>query len=194
MLPSNLWLTLVSMRIYSSLNFIIKPFEPHMVVSKVHISSKPIAKIGAICIIAFLLVSVVYLLLFYKSSMPFRDGEEIASIIISEAERNGGIVHLSILSNKVCVVPDGNGPESYSSSIFFPGSEIAYVETDQSEGYWFIYTEDGGKVFIYGIPQTVLKWGSIFEEPETPLSQGKMCPEVAVLSVKESMPEILRFE
>lgn len=70
---------------------------------------------------------------------------------------------------------------------------VAYTETDRSEGVWFVYIQHNDQVDIYGIPQRVLRWGSILEEPSTPLDQGEMCPQQIVITDAGDTPSVVRF-
>lgn len=53
-----------------------------------------------------------YLLDYLPYDRPFRNGKEIAGLLIAEARKDNGIASLSISSEKVCVQPDGTGPYS----------------------------------------------------------------------------------
>ena len=57
-----------------------------------------------ICVFAYLISD------YLPSDRPFRNGKEIADLLIADARKHNGIPSLSIISEKVCVQPDGEGP------------------------------------------------------------------------------------
>jgi hypothetical protein len=133
-----------------------------------------------------------YLFDYLPAGRPFRNGKEIAGLLIAEARKDNCIASLSIISENVCVQPDGTGPYS-NVDRFFLKVPVAYTETDRSEGVWFVYIQHNDQVYIYGIPQRVLRWGSILEEPSTPLDQGEMCPQQIVITDAGDTPSVVRF-
>ena len=112
--------------------------------------------------------------------------------MIADARKANGMASLSTISEKVCVQPDGEGPRSNVDK-FFLRTPAAYTETDASEGVWFVYIQHQDQVYIYGIPQRVLRWGSILEEPSTPFGQTEMCPQQVVITDAGDTPSVVRF-
>ncbi|MGN7772184.1 hypothetical protein [Phyllobacterium sp. 22552] len=125
-------------------------------------------------------------------NFPYQSGDEIAEILINDAKRNGGIASLSSIADKVCVSADGVGPNRNIDK-FFRDIPVKYIETDASEGVWFIYIQHNNSVIIYGVSQTVLKWGSIMEDPPTPYNQNELCPQSVQISDWHGRPSITRF-
>jgi hypothetical protein len=85
-------------------------------------------------------------------------GSDIARELIEIAKKNQGVVSLEFLGGKVCVAPPG-GMAKPAAKRLFSGSEVVFLESDESEGIWFLMVEsEPQKVKIYSIDQSLLHW------------------------------------
>jgi hypothetical protein len=88
-----------------------------------------------------------------------KNGDELARMMIAQAEADGGRVDMHRFGDGACFVAEGLSA-LYVARRQFPGYPVAYREGDPGNGLWFILLADHGKanVRIYAIKQGVLRW------------------------------------
>ena len=86
------------------------------------------------------------------------NGDELARMMIAQAETGGGRVDMHRFGDGACFVAEGLSA-AYVARRQFPGYPVAYREADPGNGLWFILLADHGKanVRIYAIKQGVLR-------------------------------------
>lgn len=99
------------------------------------------------------------LIVWFKIDEALR--RDVAAEIVAHAEKNGGVVEMTIFGDRVCVLPEGViSTRSYAEDLF-PGREVTYIQTDESNGYWYvIFPQIGSEagVEIYGISLSDIHW------------------------------------
>ena len=88
-----------------------------------------------------------------------QNGDELARMMITQAESGGGRVDMHRFGDGACFVAEGLSA-AYVARRQFPGYPVVYREADPGNGLWFILLADHGKanVRIYAIKQGVLRW------------------------------------
>jgi hypothetical protein len=83
-----------------------------------------------------------------------QNGDELARMMITQAESGGGRVDMHRFGDAACFVAEGLSAV-YLAHRQFPGYTIAYKEADPGNGLWFVLLADHGKgsVRIYAIRQ-----------------------------------------
>ena len=105
------------------------------------------------------------------------NGDELARMMIAQAETGGGRVDMHRFGDGACFVAEGLSA-AYVARRQFPGYPVAYREADPGNGLWFILLADHGKanVRIYAIKQGVLRW----EVPENArVGDAMVCSDTA---------------
>jgi hypothetical protein len=89
-----------------------------------------------------------------------RSGREIARYLIEYADAHNGAVTLADLPVVYCMAPEGGVSPASAAVFLFPGKELSYVESEDSEGIWFIIASDktDNKVRVFAISQNELRW------------------------------------
>ena len=88
-----------------------------------------------------------------------KDGDELARMMIAQAESDGGRVDMHRFADSSCFVAEGLSA-IYVARRQFPGYTVAYREADPGNGLWFVLLADHSKatVRLYAIRQSVLPW------------------------------------
>ena len=88
-----------------------------------------------------------------------KNGDELARMMIAQAESNGGHVDMRRFGDAACFVPEGLSAP-FVAHRRFPGYTVAYKESDGASGLWFILLADNGagSVRLYAVRQSVLPW------------------------------------
>ncbi len=88
-----------------------------------------------------------------------KDGDELARMMIAQAESDGGRVDMHRFADSSCFVAEGLSA-IYVARRQFPGYTVAYREADPANGLWFVLLADNGKgsVRLYAVRQSVLSW------------------------------------
>jgi hypothetical protein len=108
------------------------------------------------------------------------NGDELARMMIKQAEAGGGRVDMHRFGDGACFVAEGLSA-AYVARRQFPGYPVAYREGDPGNGLWFILLADHGKanVRIYAIKQGVLRW----DLPENArVGDAMVCSDTADIS------------
>ena len=108
------------------------------------------------------------------------NGDELARMMIKQAESGGGRVDMHRFGDGACFVAEGLST-AYVARRQFPGYPVAYREDDPRNGLWFILLADHGKanVRIYAIKQGVLRW----DVPENArVGDAMVCSDTADIS------------
>jgi hypothetical protein len=109
-----------------------------------------------------------------------KNGDELARMMIAQAEADGGRVDMHRFGDGACFVAEGLSA-LYVARRQFPGYPVAYREGDPGNGLWFILLADHGKanVRIYAIKQDVLRW----DLPENArVGDAMVCSDTADIS------------
>jgi len=109
-----------------------------------------------------------------------KNGDELARMMITQAESNGGHVDMHRFGDAACFVAEGLSAP-FVARRQFPGYPVAYREADPGNGLWFILLADHGKanVRIYAIKQGVLSW----DLPENArVGDAMVCSDAADIS------------
>jgi hypothetical protein len=98
-------------------------------------------------------------LAFADAARPFKTGEELARVLVSDANLHYGDLDLSKYAHKTCFIPEGAiYPPAYVSRLL-PGFEVVFLETTQTDGYWFLVLGSEKKMaWIFAIRQSALRW------------------------------------
>jgi hypothetical protein len=113
------------------------------------------------------------------------NGDELARLMIKQAEADGGRVDMHRFGDGACFVAEGLSA-AYVARRQFPGYPVAYREGDPGNGLWFILLADHGKanVRIYAIKQGVLRW----DLPENARVRDAMvCSDAADISTSAAV-------
>jgi len=88
-----------------------------------------------------------------------KDGDELARMMIAQAESDGGRVDMHRFADSSCFVAEGLSA-IYVARRQFPGYTVAYREADPGNGLWFVLLADNskGSVRLYAVRQSVLSW------------------------------------
>jgi hypothetical protein len=88
-----------------------------------------------------------------------KNGDELARMMITQAESNGGHVDMHRFGDAACFVAEGLSAP-FVAHRRFPGYTIAYKESDGGNGLWFVLLADHatGSVRLYAVRQSVLPW------------------------------------
>ena len=86
-----------------------------------------------------------------------KNGDELARMMIAQAEADGGRVDMHRFGDGACFVAEGLSA-LYVARRQFPGYPVAYREGDPGNGLWFILLADHskGSVRLYAVRQSVL--------------------------------------
>ena len=121
-----------------------------------------------------------------------QNGDELARMMITQAESAGGRVDMHRFGDAACFVAEGLSAV-YLAHRQFPGYTIAYKEADPGNGLWFVLLADHGKgsVRIYAIRQGVLPWNV----PEnTRVADAKVCTDTVEISTSSAIGPGLFFK
>jgi hypothetical protein len=113
------------------------------------------------------------------------NGDELARMMIKQAEAGGGRVDMHRFGDGACFVAEGLSA-AYVARRQFPGYPVAYREADPGNGLWFILLADHGKanVRIYAIKQGVLRW----DVPENArVGDAMVCSDTADISTSAAV-------
>jgi hypothetical protein len=113
------------------------------------------------------------------------NGDELARLMIKQAEGDGGRVDMHRFGDGACFVAEGLSA-AYVARRQFPGYPVAYREGDPGNGLWFILLADHGKanVRIYAIKQGVLRW----DLPENArVGDAMVCSDAADISTSAAV-------
>jgi len=113
------------------------------------------------------------------------NGDELARMMIAQAETGGGRVDMHRFGDGACFVAEGLSA-AYVARRQFPGYPVAYREADPGNGLWFILLADHGKanVRIYAIKQGVLRW----DVPENArVGDAMVCSDTADISTSAAV-------
>ena len=113
------------------------------------------------------------------------NGDELARMMIKQAEADGGRVDMHRFGDGACFVAEGLSA-AYVARRQFPGYPVAYREADPGNGLWFILLADHGKanVRIYAIKQGVLRW----DVPENArVGDAMVCSDTADISTSAAV-------
>jgi hypothetical protein len=88
-----------------------------------------------------------------------KNGDELARMMIAQAEADGGRVDMHRFGDGACFVAEGLSA-LYVAHRQFPAYTIAYKEADPSSGLWFVLLADHskGSIRLYAVRQSVLPW------------------------------------
>jgi hypothetical protein len=126
------------------------------------------------------------MLMFAEMGRPFKSGEELARRVIADARGKDGVVDLSKYAAKTCFVPEGAiYPPSHAARLL-PGFEIVFLETTQTDGYWFfLLGSEDQKAWIFAVRQSTLRW----KVPESASAIDlARCVSVIHISTKDQVP------
>lgn len=143
-----------------------------------------------------LILSIAVFYPYQSQELPFRDGKQIADILIEAARKNEGVAPLSIVAEKVCVDPGAvGGPGLWKIERYFPGMTLAYKEQDNSEGYWYVFFARNNAVFVYGISESDLRWlnHASPEYIEDPPFEIPPCPTEVLIDYATKLPRVKFF-
>jgi hypothetical protein len=121
-----------------------------------------------------------------------QNGDELARMMITQAESAGGRVDMHRFGDAACFVAEGLSAV-YLAHRQFPGYTIAYKEADPGNGLWFVLLADHGKgsVRIFAIRQGVLPWNV----PEnTRVADAKVCTDKVEISTSSATGPGLFFK
>ena len=121
-----------------------------------------------------------------------QNGDELARMMITQAESAGGRVDMHRFGDAACFVAEGLSAV-YLAHRQFPGYTIAYKEADPGNGLWFVLLADHGKgsVRIFAIRQGVLPWNV----PEnTRVADAKVCTDTVEISTSSATGPGLFFK
>ena len=113
------------------------------------------------------------------------NGDELARMMIAQAETGGGRVDMHRFGDGACFVAEGLSA-AYVARRQFSGYPVAYREADPGNGLWFILLADHGKanVRIYAIKQGVLRW----DVPENArVGDAMVCSDTADISTSAAV-------
>jgi hypothetical protein len=113
------------------------------------------------------------------SGREFRSGAALADLILERAESNGGTAQFDF-GSQVCVSP-GSGFAKIEAQKFFPGRDISFLESDESEGFWYVtILNKSNTIEVYEIRRTKIQW---YSDPKKKYSDYLFCPKAVNLSL-----------
>ena len=120
------------------------------------------------------------------------NGDELARMMIKQAESGGGRVDMHRFGDGACFVAEGLSAV-YLAHRQFPGYTIAYKEADPGNGLWFVLLADHGKgsVRIFAIRQGVLPWNV---SENTRVADAKVCTDTVEISTSSATGPGLFFK
>jgi hypothetical protein len=134
-----------------------------------------------------MLIGVVPWLVITGQSTP-ELGNGLARKMIERAAAGNGAADVSDFADKICFTPEG-GPSTSQVDRLFPGFRLAFTESDESEGVWFLMLgfNEEKIVKILAVQQIVLEWPVPGEGNYNELIR---CPRMVSISFEGRRPRI----